>query len=327
MSATLALASQWTGAVICVLLVTIGIAEHQLGLPASVSHTLSVLLILAGVGWAVRGPQRLRRLSELYLWLAFILTLRLYEVLSHRIAALIETDRFVVYCVVSAIHLLLIIATLGVLGAWTRGKTPAEAKSQLAGLAAGLFIVGAVIFWIGAMSFPGMRLEGIAANQPGHFLTSATFLVATVISLAGLTFFTLVLREAGDRFLSILGLVAFLFGAVFWVTHLAFRLTVMVSAAQEMARTAVPPPWYEPWYRWSGLLFGIYHVLAYLALVAYGAAVLKTALLARWVGWICIIFALVSLPFFGAPLAIHVVPWLLGVFLLQHRSQQKTNPL
>lgn len=94
-----------------------------------------------------------------------------------------------------------------------------------------------------------------------------------------------------------------------------------------MAQTGVPPPWYEPWYRWSGLLFGIYHVLAYLALVAYGAAVLKTALLARWVGWICIIFALVFLPFFGAPLAIHVVPWLLGVLLLQRRLQQKTDPL
>jgi len=326
-SAKLAVASQWTGAVICVLLVAIGIAEHQLGLPASIGHSLSVLLILAGVAWALKGPQRLRRLSELYVWLAFVLSLGLYEVLSNRIAALIETDRFVVYCVVSAIHLLLIIVALGLLGAWTHGKTPAEAKSQLARLAAGLFIVGAVIFWIGATSFPGMRLEGIAANQPGHFLTSGTFLVATVITLAGVTLFTLVLRDAGDRVLSALGLVAYLFGAVLWTVHLGFRLTVMIWAAQELTRTGMAPPWYEPWRTWAGLLFGIYHVLAYLALVAYGAAVLKTALLARWVGWICIILALVWLPFFGAPLAIHVVPWLLGVLLLRHRSQQKTDIL
>lgn len=311
---------RWTGAVICVLLVIVGIAEYTLGLPASVSHSLSVLLILAGVAWALRGPQRLRRLCELYLWLAFVLSLGLYEVLSHRIAALIETDRFVVYCVVSAIHLLLIIAALRVMGAWTRGKTPAESKSQPARLAAGLFIVGAVIFWIGATSFPGMRLEGIAANQSGHFLTSATFLVAAVITLAGLTLLTLVLREAGDRYLSHLGLIAFIFGAVFWVIHLAFRLTVMVWAAGELTRTGVPPPWYEPWRNWAAVLFGFYHVLAYAALAAYGGALLKSGLLSRWVGWTCIIFALVSVPFFGPPLAIHVVPWLVGILLLRRHA-------
>jgi len=311
---------QWPGAVICVLLVIVGIAEYALGLPNFVVNTLSLLLILSGVAWALRGPQRLRRISELYLWLAFVLSMGLYQVLSNRIAALIETDRFVVYCVVSAIHLLLVIAALGVMGAWTHGKTPAESRSQPARLAAGLFIVGAVIFWIGAMSFAGMRLEGIAANQSGHLLTSATFLVAAVITLAGLTLFTVVLHEAGDRSLSILGLVAFFFGAVFWVIHLDFRLTVMVWAAGELSRTGVPPPWYEPWRNWAAVLFGLYHVLAYAALAAYGGALLRTGLLSRWVGWTCIIFALVFVPFFGPPLTVHVVPWLVGILLLRRNA-------
>lgn len=182
------------------------------------------------------------------------------------------------------------------MGAWTHGKTPAEHEFQPARLAAGLFIVGAVIFWIGATTFAGMRLEGIAANQSGHLLTSATFLVAAVITLTGLTLFTIVLHEAGDRCLSYLGLIAFAFGAVFWVIHLDFRLTVMIWAAGELTRTGVPPPWYEPWRNWASVMFGLYHVLAYAALAAYGGALLKTGLLSRWVGWTCIISRWSSFP-------------------------------
>ena len=99
---------------------------------------------------------------------------------------------------------------------------------------------------------------------------------------------------AGDRVSSVLGLFGFLFGAVFWVLHLAFRLTVMRRAAEEYAHSASVPPWYQPWIEWSGLLFGIYSVLAYLGIVAYGAALLGTGLTPRWVGWILVVFGLLE---------------------------------
>lgn len=68
--------------------------------------------------------------------------------------------------------------------------------------------------------------------------------------------------------------------------HLGFRLTVMPLAAEKLQRVGAAPDWYEPWRNWAGLGFGIYHVLAYLALMLYGIALLKTRILPRAAGWL-----------------------------------------
>jgi len=57
-------------------------------------------------------------------------------------------------------------------------------------------------------------------------------------------------------------------------------------------------------------------VLAYLALMAYGIALLKTRILPRAAAWLSIGFALLAVPWFGPPLLIHMVPWILGVLIL-----------
>ncbi len=317
--------SRWAGAAISLLLVVVGIIE-QLGgaIGDSLEHVLTPLLILVGVVWAVKGPERLLRLSELYLWLTFVLSMGLLQVLAHRLAGLIGADGLTVYRLVSTAHVVVVVLALRALGAWSREEGQANSNSYPARLAAGLMIVGAVIFWVGATTFPGMSLEKIVANRAAHLWTSSTFLLAAFITLAGLALLTLALREAGDRFLSVLGLLAFTFGAVFWTIHLAFRLTVMLAAAQELSRTAVPPPWFQPWTDWAGLLFGIYSVLAYLALVAYGGALLKTGLLARWVGWTCVVFGLLAAPFFGPPLVIHIAPWFVGILLVRQARLWRT---
>lgn len=314
--------SKSTGAAVCVLvlLVVVGITKEMGVISASFEHALSLLLMLIGVGWAVKGSEKLLRLSELYLWLAFILSLGLLQALAHRLAGLIGLDGLAVYRLVSIVHVIVIIAALWVLGAWSREEGQANANSYPARPAAGLLIVGAVVFWVGAATFPGTALEKILANPAAHFWTNITFLLAAFITLAGLALFTLALREAGDRFLSVLGLLAFMFGAVFWTIHLAFRLTVLVGAAQELNRTSMPPPWLQPWRDWAGLLFGIYSVLAYLGIAAYGGALLKTGLLARWVGWTCLVFGLLAAPFVGPPFIIHIMPWFVGILLVRQRS-------
>lgn len=316
--------SRWAGAAICLLLVVVGIIEQLGAIGASVAHALSLLLILVGVVWAVKGPEKLLRLSELYLWLAFVLSLGLLEVLAHRLAGLIGVDGLAVYRLVSTAHVAVVVLALWALGAWSREEGQANSNPYPARLAAGFLIVGAVIFWVGATTFPGMSLEKIVANRAAHLWTSSTFLLAAFITLAGLALFTLALREAGDRFLSVLGLLAFTFGAVFWTIHLAFRLTVMLGAAEELSRTAVPPPWFQPWTDWAGLLFGIYSVLAYLALVAYGGALLKTGLLAGWVGWTCVVFGLLAAPFVGPPFIIHIVPWFVGILFVRQARLWRT---
>jgi len=151
----------------------------------------------------------------LYVWLAFILLL---DDPTHWLPAVAGWDQTLLYEIISGAHLLLIVMATFTLGAW-RNANPAR-------LAAGLFVAGAVIFWSGARIWPGMSLSVIAQHGPEHLWTSSTFLLATVITLAGMALLRLALQDAGDRFWATLGLLGYLFGAVFFVMHLGFRLTV-----------------------------------------------------------------------------------------------------
>ena len=98
-----------------------------------------------------------------------------------------------------------------------------------------------------------MSLAVIAHHGPEHLWTSSTFLLATVITLAGMALLRLALQDAGDRFWATLGLLGYLFGAVFFVMHLGFRLTVMPLAAEEFGRLGAAPNWYEAWRIWAVL--------------------------------------------------------------------------
>jgi hypothetical protein len=221
---------------------------------------------------------------------------------------------------VAIVHTLVVGAAVWALGEWSSDEEPAGGIAYLARLAAGLFVVGAVVFWVGARTFPGTALEKVQANLPGHFWTCGAFLIANVITLAGLALFTLALREAGDRYFSTLGFLFFAFGAVFWTLHLAFRLTVMVQAAQEWSLASGPPQWFGSWRGWAALLFGVYSVLAYIGLAFYGGALLKIGWLPRWVGWTCVVAGLLAAPLGGLPLFIHVPLWLVGILTLRHDS-------
>ena len=317
-------ASKWVGPAISVLLVILVATTERDGIRPSLGQALSILLMLVGVAWALKGSDKLRRLSELYVWLAFILSMYHLQVLAHGLAGWMELDTIDVFRPVATGHVLVVGAALWVLGAWSGEDGRAHANAYPTHVAAGLFILGAVVFWVGARTFPGMTLEQIQAHPEGHLWTSINFLLATVITVVGLTLFTLALREAGDHVFSLLGLLGFTFGAVFWILHLTLRLTVMVQAAQEWTRTSVVPEWFEPWRDWAALLFGIYTVLAYIGLAAYGGALLKTGWLPRWVGWMCVVAGVTAVPLGGLPLLIHVPLWLVGILLLRQRRPWRT---
>jgi hypothetical protein len=205
-------------------------------------------------------------------------------------------------------------------------------SSHLRG-AAILLVGGWVTFWAGAVNPAAWRfftsasllefLEVVAAHQAAWLWIAGSFALGVLLTLAGLVVLGVALRAAGDRVWSELGQSAFLFGSVLWLASLAFRATATVAAAQETASTGVVPPWFEPMRAWSGALFAVYMVLAYLAIAAYGKALLATGLAPRWVAWTHLIFGLLGAvgfvaraPVFNPPLMIHLVPGILGVVLL-----------
>ncbi len=195
-----------------------------------------------------------------------------------------------------------------------------------------LLIAGWVIFWGGAASWftgpyrqPALHefLEIIDTNRTAWFWINGCFLVGVTLTVLGFGAFTSSLRGAGDRLLSELGLLAYVFGALLWIISLAFRLTLEVWAAQESGQSGVIPVGFEAWRQWAHLLFAIHMILGYLSVAAYGGALLGTGLLARWLAWTAIVFGLagvlgfvVQLRFFERPLMIPLVPGVIGVFLL-----------
>ena len=199
--------------------------------------------------------------------------------------------------------------------------------------AAALLLVGGwVVFWAGAFTPPWRwwygipvreYLEMVAAHRIVWLWIAASFTLGVLLTLAGLVVLGAVLRTAGDRVWSELGQAAFLLGSVLWLASIAFRATATVAAANETISSGTVPPWFVPMRTWSGVIFAIYMVLAYLAIAAYGKALLDTALVPRWLGWAHIFFGLLGavgfvarVPVFDPPLMVHLVPGILGVALL-----------
>lgn len=307
----------WAGPALSILLIVVAAAREGGRVSVSAANALALLLTLAGIAWAVRSSGRQRRLCELYLWLAFVLTVGYLHLIAAGLAELVAVDEAVAFRALAVAHLAVTGLVLWRLGTWSLRDRVGSGRAAFARLAAGLLVVGAVIFWIGARTFTGMTLEAVSGDPEGHMWTAANFLIATLVTLAGLKFLARALEDAGGGLLPSLGLGAFAFGAVFWVLHLTLRLTVVRQAAEAYRLTGVAPDWYAPWPGWTGLLFGIYSVLAYLGTLLFGLALLRTRLLARWVGWFTIVASLLLLPLVGPPLFIHALLWVVGIVMLR----------
>jgi hypothetical protein len=201
----------------------------------------------------------------------------------------------------------------------------------------GLLVAGWLIFWIGAFSPPYRQwnaplkeyLQIIASHRKAWLWINICFVVGVGATIAGLVLLTVLLERRGSGLISQVGLIAMLVGATLWVIHLAFRLTTTLSAAEETAKTSTPPATFEPLHNWMGTLFNMYMVLAYLSIAAYGAGIVRTGLVPDWLGWVSLIFGLAGATGFVAgayvikgfklfepPLLIHLMPGLIGIFLL-----------
>ncbi len=169
---------------------------------------------------------------------------------------------------------------------------------------------------------PQATLDVVLHHQTLWWWTNTFFMGSTLVTLLGLALFTTLLREAGDRIFSHLGLILFVLAATLWLIQRAVPLSIDPWAAQELARTGVMPDYYVPLTLWTQALFVIYTLLAYCALVAYGGAMLSTRVLPKFMGWLAIVYGLAGLGLMGAtgdvpPFLYYLLPIVMGLLLLR----------
>jgi hypothetical protein len=139
---------------------------------------------------------------------------------------------------------------------------------------------------------------------------SSLLIAAVSLTLLGLIAFDSVLWKAGDRVLSGLGTVAYVVAAVSWV----------VAEGRALAL-----------HEWTYGLEAAFIVAAGVSMLTFGAAVIRTGAIPRWVGWLAVVWSAGSLIMFALPhqgyppMAPQLVPLLFGVALL--RSTRSLPPI
>jgi hypothetical protein len=177
-----------------------------------------------------------------------------------------------------------------------------------------LLVLGAMLAFIGAALF-GLG-GGDGAGSPLFVPTRSFILAAVVTNALGLALLESLLRDAGERVLSRVALIAFLIAAALAVVQEALVLDGM---------------------RYVDPLDRVYVVLAFLSQSAFGGALLRTRLLPTWVGRMTIAW---NLGWFAVLLAVsvgnrpdyypvlhHFTPLLIGIGLIRHRRGDGQHPL
>jgi hypothetical protein len=194
-----------------------------------------------------------------------------------------------------------------------------------------MLVAGSVVFWAGAVTPPyrqwmGVPIEEYLAIVGAHTIAwrvmHGLFALGAVITLAGASGLTGALGSAGERVWAAAPLGPLVAATALWLVQVGFRLSVTPWASDELARTGRVPVGYVAAHQWMGVLFAIQMATSYLALAAYGVALLKTSLLPRWVGWTAFGFGALAIPgmatpVFQPPLMVYVVPFIIGVTLIR----------
>ena len=131
------------------------------------------------------------------------------------------------------------------------------------------FAIGATLPLVGEMgnsrifTLPTHEyLVAVAANPVVWRWANIFMGAAIVLLVAGLTLLASQSEAGQERILARLGLVGMLVAATLWLAFSAFRATVTINAAQEVAATSAIPGYYEPLAHWASALFYAYAVIA-----------------------------------------------------------------
>jgi len=152
------------------------------------------------------------------------------------------------------------------------------------------------------------------------------FCIAVVVTLLGFARLTAILQDAGNRAFSSSGLIALAIATVFILIEMTFRWSIEYWAAQETVRTNAIPALYLQLSLWDTAIFQVYTALTFFAAFVYGAALVSTRILPRWLGWVIMAYTLAGAVFFAflgdmPPFVHYLLPIVMGVLLLLPRYQ------
>jgi hypothetical protein len=169
------------------------------------------------------------------------------------------------------------------------------------------------------------QLRTIAEHPTGWRAVNAWFVAALVLSSLGLAGVARQLRGTDAAHIADLAVLAYVIAAVLWTVELVSRLTVIVVAGNETVASGVVPVWAEPLAIWGSGLFIVYALLSNVAMLAFGAALLRADLVPAWAGWTAIgmsvlVLVLLAITRNNIPVMNLVGPVVIGVALLLPRA-------
>jgi hypothetical protein len=169
------------------------------------------------------------------------------------------------------------------------------------------------------------KLFTIAKYASQYLWGCRIVLLGWIVASLAYVMLTAILRDAGDPIVSTLASVLFLIGIASAIGFWALGVPVTMLAAEEAARTAIVPQYYERHQLAAESLLEIYMALALLGTAGFGWALLRTGFLPSWVGWVTLawglIFAGISLKMAGTravratPNAIPLLPMVMQLVI------------
>jgi hypothetical protein len=204
-----------------------------------------------------------------------------------------------------------------------------QSSARIAGVllvASFLILLLALIILIASGALPGFSaaLQGSLGEMAPHASTfrrlNLLWTLGWIVQLLGFSLLTRLLVRAGEEQLAILSFMAIFVAVLLGVLHGTFHMSVETWAAEEAARTGSIPEVYEPLEIWIGGSFRIAYWLQLVGVAGFGWGILRTGLLAPWVGWTAIGWSILWIAGYligvGAPGILFIMPAVIGAVLL-----------
>lgn len=166
------------------------------------------------------------------------------------------------------------------------------------------------------------QIQGSGHDSFVRNISLVGWIIASLVSLAGLTLLSFILTKERDFPLSKLAWIAMVLATVFLILEATIHLSFGSWAAEEFLRTGKEPDLYREIFRWASVILQrVYVPIGYFSLILYGCAVLQSDILPDWSGWQSIVWGggmLLVLIFSGVtlPATLLIPGTVIGIFLL-----------